>query len=391
MIERLATNLIKNLAEQFPAVLILGPRQCGKTTLARYFLSGHYLDLEKPSDQQIFSSDIEFALRQFDGSLLIDEAQTIPEIFPVLRALIDENRGQTGRYYLLGSVNPALVKEISESMAGRVGIVELTPFLFVETEKINLDFPAFWLKGGYPDALQSTGADQWIRWQENYVRTFVERDVARHGLKASPIQIRRLMGMLAGLQGELLNASEIGRSLGINYHTVNAHLDVLDAHFLIRRLQPYYANIGKRLVKSPKIYIRDAGLLHYLLNIQTDRQLLESYKRGSSFEGIVIEQIIAHEQLYRPGSRFYFYRTHAGTEVDLIVDHGWHRIGYEMKCARSLGKRDWSSLKAAMEDGVIDQGRFIYFGDREFDVAKGIRALNIEKFLRNQLSEDSKL
>ena len=212
-------------------------------------------------------------------------------------------------------------------MAGRVGIVELPPFLFVETEKINLDFPAFWLKGGYPDALQSTSADQWIRWQENYVRTFIERDVARHGLKASPIQIRRLMGMLDGLQGELLNASETGRSLGINHHTVNAHLDVLDAHFLIRRLQPYYANIGKRLVKSPKIYIRDAGLLHYLMNIQTDRQLLESYKRASSFEGIVIEQIIAHEQLYRPGSRFYFYRTHAGAEVDLIVDHGWHRIG----------------------------------------------------------------
>ena len=148
-----------------------------------------------------------------------------------------------------------------------------------------------------------------------------------HGLKASPIQIRRLMGMLDGLQGELLNASETGRSLGINHHTVNAHLDVLDAHFLIRRLQPYYANIGKRLVKSPKIYIRDAGLLHYLLNIQTDSQLLKSYKRGSSFEGIVIEQIIAHEQLYRPGSRFYFYRTRAGAEVDLIVDHGWHRIG----------------------------------------------------------------
>ena len=159
------------------------------------------------------------------------------------------------------------------------------------------------------------------------MRTFVERDVARHGMKASPIQIRRLMGMLAGLQGELLTASEIGRSLGINYHTVNAHLDVLDAHFLIRRLQPYYANIGKRLVKSPKIYIRDAGLLNYLLNIQTDRQLLKSYKRGSSFEGIVTEQIIAHEQLYRPGSRFYFYRTHAGAEVDLIVDHSWHRIG----------------------------------------------------------------
>jgi predicted AAA+ superfamily ATPase len=389
MIDRFATVLVNKLAAQFPAVLILGSRQCGKTTLARYFLTGDYLDLEKPSDQQVFSDDIEFALRQFDGPLIIDEAQTLPDIFPVLRALIDEKRNQTGRYYLLGSVNPALIKEIAESLAGRVGIVDLTPFLFVETEKREGGFADYWLKGGYPDACRSTDADQWIRWQENYVRTFVERDVTRHGLKASPVQIRRLLGMLAGLHGGLVNASEIGRSLGITYHTVNSHLDILEAHYLIRRLQPYYANIGKRLVRSPKIYIRDSGMLHYLLNIQTDRQLLESHKRGSSLEGLVIEQIAALEQLYNPGSRLFFYRTHAGAEVDLIVDRGRYRIGYEIKCAHSLAKRDWGGLKTAMDEGLIEQGRLIYFGEREFDIAERLHAVNIEKFLRNRISMNS--
>jgi predicted AAA+ superfamily ATPase len=389
MIKRLATDFTKKLAAQFPAVLILGPRQCGKTTLARSFLAGEYLDLEKPSDQQIFSDDIEFGLRQFGGPLIIDEAQTLPAIFPVLRALIDEDRARTGRYYLLGSVNPALVKGISESLAGRVGIVELTPFLFVETGNLDVDFSAYWLKGGYPDALRTADTGQWILWQENYVRTFIERDIARQGLKSSPIQIRTLMGMIAGLHGDLLNASEIGRSLGINYHTVRSHLDLLEAHFLIRRLPPYFINIGKRLVKSPRIYIRDTGLLHYLLNVQTDRHLLESHKRGSSFEGLVIEQIIAFEQLYRPGSRFYFYRTHTGSEVDLIVDRGRNRIGYEIKCASSVAKRDWNGLKTAMEDGVIDQGRFIYSGDREFDVSKEIHVVNVLNFLQHGLSDNS--
>lgn len=193
MITRLALDLIHELAEQFPVVLILGPRQCGKTTLARNFLSGDYYDLEKPSDRQIFLGDIEPTLRNKGRTLIIDEAQTLPELFPVLRSIIDEQRSP-GRFYLLGSVNPALIRHISESLAGRVGIVELTPFLFSESRKCGLNLPDAWLKGGFPNACQTTSPIQWTRWLEAYVQTFVERDLARYGLKNSSFDIRRFMG-----------------------------------------------------------------------------------------------------------------------------------------------------------------------------------------------------
>ncbi len=384
MIKRLAISVINKLAKQFPAVLILGPRQCGKTTLARNFLEGEYFDLEKPSDQQVFLGDVELALRRFQGPLIIDEAQTVPEIFPVLRALIDEKRRQTGRYYLLGSVNPALIKNISESLAGRVGILELTPFLFAEVASLKIDLPTFWLRGGYPDACRAKDESGWQRWQENYLRTFIERDVPRQGVKISPIQIRRLMGMLAHYHGGLLNASELGRSLGISYHTVNSHLDLLEGHFLIRRLPPYHPNIGKRIVKSPKIYLRDSGVLHHLLGIGNERNLLESPQRGNSWEGFMIEQLIALETLKNPGSRFYFFRTYAGAEIDLILERGTERIGYEFKCSVSTGRGDWANLKGGIADGVIDRGFVVYLGERNYPVADGIEAVSAESLLRRK-------
>jgi hypothetical protein len=306
MIPRQAIGLIKGLAAQFPAVLILGARQCGKTTLARSFLKGEYFDLEKPSDLQVFLADPELALRRFRAPLIIDEAQTLPEIFPILRSIIDERRSAKGRFFLLGSVNPALIKQISESLAGRVGVVELTPFLFAEAKKMGVDLATHWLRGGFPDACSEENAGNWQRWQENYIRMFTERDLLRHGVKLSHIQTRRLMTMLAHQHGQLMNASELGRSLGITYHTVNAYLDLLEGHYLCRRLTPYYANLGKRLVKSPKVYIRDSGVFHYLLGIADERQLLESPYRGNSWEGYMVEQLIAVEQLAHAGSQFFF-------------------------------------------------------------------------------------
>ncbi len=185
MIKRQAEIMVRELPQQFPAVLILGPRQCGKTTLARHFLTGEYFDLERPSDQQVFVDDIEFALQRLKTPLIIDEALTLPDLFPVLRSMIDLDRQQTGRYTLLGSVNPALVQHISESLAGRVGIVELTPFLFSEITDLNIDFTDFWLKGGFPDALKEKEGSKWQRWQENYLRTFIERDIPRYAVKIS--------------------------------------------------------------------------------------------------------------------------------------------------------------------------------------------------------------
>ena len=306
MIRRRAIGVVKDLAAQFPAVLILGARQCGKTTLARAFLKGEYFDLEKPSDLQVFLGDPELALRRFQSPIIIDEPQTLPEIFPVLRAMIDEKRAEKGRFFLLGSVNPALIKQISESLAGRVGVVELTPFLFAEAKGLGVGLATHWLRGGFPDACSEENTGKWQRWQENYVRMFTERDLLRHGVKLSHIQTRRLMTMLAHQHGHLMNASDLGRSLGITYHTVNAYLDLLEGHYLCRRLAPYYANLGKRLVKSPKVYIRDSGVFHYLLGILDERQLLESPYRGNSWEGYLVEQVIAVEQLAHAGSQFFF-------------------------------------------------------------------------------------
>jgi len=381
MITRVATALVNQFAEQFPAVLILGPRQCGKTTLAKHFLKGEYFDLEKPSDQQIFLGDIEVSLRRFEGPLILDEAQTVPKLFTLLRVMIDENRHKTGRYYLLGSVNPLLVRGISETLTGRVGVVELTPFLYPEATCLGLDMVTHWLKGGYPDACAERSETRWQRWQENYVRTLIERDLPRASIKLSSIEMRRLMGMIAHHHGGILRASDFGRSMGVSYHTVNHYLDVLEGYYLIRRLQPYYSNIGKRLVKAPKIYIRDSGLLHYLLGISNERVFLQSPLRGKSWEGYLVEQIISGEQIRRSGSQFFFYRTHAGAEIDLIIDRGHERIGFEFKCSASVTPRDWGTLQESLREGMIDRGYLLYLGDREFQATGQVEVMGAGSYL----------
>ena len=381
MIKRIAQTAVASIATQFPAVLIAGPRQCGKTTLAKGFLDGTYFDLEKPSDYEVFAGDPELALNRFSDPLILDEAQELPALFAVLRSVIDEKRKQNGRFYLLGSVNPALIRQISESLAGRVGMVELTPFLYPETIGLSVGLDDCWLRGGYPEVASETDADRRTRWLEQYVQSLVQRDLAGYGLKTSPQQMRRFLGMLAHVHGGLLNASELGRSLGVTYHTIGGHLDILEGHFLIRRLQPWHANIGKRLVKSPKLYVRDSGLLHYLLGIRTDRDLLESPRRGASWEGFLIEQLIALEQLTHTGSQFWFYRTQAGAEIDLVIERGGERIGYEFKCAASVSRGDASGLLAGISDGVVSRGYIVYAGKRQYPVAEHIEALPAEQLL----------
>jgi uncharacterized protein len=376
MIPRSAEPRLKRLAAQFPAVIMLGPRQCGKMTLARHFVNGRYFDLEKPSDLQVFTGDIEYALRQLKGPLILDEAQTLPALFPVLRALIDESRRAHGRFFLLGSVSPELVRNISETLAGRVGMLELTPFVYAEVAgRRGVKLETLWQRGGFPDAFLEREVQTWLAWHESYMRTFVERDIARHQLTLSAAEVGRLMRMLAHSHGGLLNYSSLGRSLGYSYHTVQNVVDLLEGYFLVRRLPPYHANVGKRLVKSPKLYVRDSGVLHYLLGIRDMDALVTSPARGNSFEGFMIEQIVTLENLHHAGSGFYFYRTHAGAEIDLLIDRGQSRIGFELKAAASTEPRDWQHLAAGVKDGLIDRGVVVYGGRRAFDVSATIRVV----------------
>jgi uncharacterized protein len=382
MLARNAELQLKKLATHFPAVILLGPRQCGKTTLARHFVAGRYFDLEKPSDLQVFSGDIEYALRQLKGPLILDEAQTLPALFPVLRSLIDESRRANGRFFLLGSVSPELVRNISETLAGRVGILELTPFLYAEVAgRRAVKLETLWQRGGFPDAFLARSDEQWQEWQEGYLRTFVERDVARHRLTISSAEVRRLMTMLAHAHGGILNYSNLGRSLGYSHHTVQNLLDLLEGYFLVRRLAPYHANLGKRLVKAPKAYIRDTGLLHYLLGIGNLDALFTSPARGNSFEGFLIEQIIALEKLHAPGSNFYFFRTYTGAEIDLLIDRGQSRIGFEFKTGVAIAPRDWVHLQAGIADGVIDKGIVVYNGTRSFAANEHIRVVPASELL----------
>ncbi|MGH8287752.1 MAG: ATP-binding protein [Steroidobacteraceae bacterium] len=382
MIRRSLELRLKELARQFPAILLLGPRQCGKTTLVRHFVDAKYFDLERPSDSQVFESDVEYALQRLKGPLILDEAQTLPALFPALRSIIDDERRKSGQYYLLGSVSPVLVKGISESLAGRIGILELTPFLYAEVagrRGANLD--TLWLRGGYPDAYLAKSVEQWRDWQESYIRTFIERDVARHQLRLSAADIRRLLTMLAHQHGGLLNHSDLGRSLGCNYHTVQNTLDLFVGYFLVRRLEPYHTNLGKRLVKAPKVYLRDSGLLHHLLGIATSDALLASPARGNSFEGFMIQQIAALEEIRHPASRFYFFRTHAGAEIDLIIDRGSERIGVEFKAGAAIEPRDSLNLQRGIEDGVIDRGIIAYQGSRRFEAREGLSVIPAEAIL----------
>jgi predicted AAA+ superfamily ATPase len=245
-----------------------------------------------------------------------------------------------------------------------------------------MDPVEFWLRGGFPDACLEKEPDKWSEWQEAYLRTFVERDLPRHGLSASAVEMRRFMTMSAHLHGGLLNASELGRAMGVNYHTIQKYLDVVEGHYLVRRLPPWTGNIGKRLVRAPKVYLRDSGMLHHLLGIAKEKDLLASPRRGFSFEGFMIEQLIALEQLKGPGCEFSFFRTSGGAEVDLVVRRAGRSEGYEFKSALSVRRRDASGLRAALDAGVIDRGLVVHLGDRDFALYDDVEAAGAARLLQ---------
>jgi uncharacterized protein len=350
-----------DLWRKFPAVLILGARQVGKTTLAREtFPEMAYCDLEEPSLRQIFVDDPTFQIEQrARPSIILDEAQSVPEVFRSLRGLIDQKRSVKGRFLLLGSAQPSLIRSVSETLAGRVGIIELDPLTASEADRGSAPLPweNVWLCGGFPDALRGPFRE----WWEFYLRTYVERDLPQLGVAADPLLLRRVLTMVAHSQAGLLNASQLGNSLGVSYHTVQRYLDILEQSFLLRRLSPYFRNVGKRLTKSPKIYLRDTGLLHHLLNIGSIEELGNHPARGASWETFVIEDLIRREKIRHPLTQFYFWRTAVGSEIDLIMERGSRRFAIEVKSGRG-DARAARLLEAAMADAdaakgwILDQG-----------------------------------
>lgn len=321
-VQRLIQNELIELVDQFPVVGIIGSRQVGKTTLAKHLINNInkeclYLDLELPEDQSKLYEPQLFLEQHYDKCVILDEIQQIPELFPVLRALIDKQK-TAGRYIILGSATPELLKQSSETLAGRIAYKELSPFNYSEISD-NSDINSHWFRGGFPQAFLSQNEEYYKNWMKNFIQTYLERDLPMLGLSASPSLIRRLWTMLAHFHGGIWNASNFANSLGVTTPTVNRYLDFLESAFIINRLQPFYMNLKKRLVKSPKIYIRDNGILHYLTGIMNFEVLQGNVLLGNSWEGYVIEQI---NQILPGEIALFYYRTHNGSESDLVMVRG---------------------------------------------------------------------
>lgn len=367
MYERLALPRLVALARQFPAVAVLGARQAGKTTLVRAaFPAFAYVDLEDPRTAVRFRDDARVALDAAAGvGLVLDEVQAVPELFAALRGAIDADRQRAGHFIVLGSAQPALVRGIAESLAGRIGVVELDPLAACEAASgtAPAEWRDVWLKGGFPDAL----AGDHRAWWEAYLRMLLERDLPQYGAGADPILLRRLLTMLAHQQGGIFNASALAGALGVSYHTVQRHVETFEAVFLVRRLHPYFRNVGKRLVKAPKLYLRDSGLLHHLLGISTHDQLASHPVQGASWEGFVAEDILRRERVAQPESQAFYWRTAAGAEIDLLLDRADERVAIEIKSGRPNGAAV-RALRDAMPDAGATRAWFV-------DQGTGIEAL----------------
>ncbi len=365
MLSKLARNAISEQIgggfRQAPIVALLGPRQCGKTTLARLVEAGrpgavHFFDLEHPRDLARLADPL-LALEGLGGIVILDEIQHKPELFPLLRVLADRNP-LPARFLILGSASPALMRDAAESLAGRVFFIEMTGFRLHEVGPGFAD--RLWIRGGFPRSYLAATELESYAWREDFIRTFLERDLPQLGISIPAVAMRRFWTMLAHLHGRFWNAAELARAIGSSQPTAQRYLDILTGSFVVRALQPWFENIKKRQVKSPKIYIRDSGLLHALLGIQTDEGLLSHPVVGASWEGFVLEQLIA---LYGD-SHAYTWRTRAGAELDLLLTRDGRRYGFEIK--RASAPTTTRSMHAALADLKLEKlivvipGRDVY-------------------------------
>jgi len=384
MVIRSAQSKVQDLLRLFPVVAIIGPRQCGKTTLAKTIMAGWpekfvYMDLELQRDLYKLSDQEAYLLNHESETVIIDEIQRKPDLFPSLRALVDQNR-IPGRFLILGSASPDLIRQSTETLAGRIAYLELTPFLLHEVKSVyTLD--QLWLKGGFPGSLASD--NMWLIWMQNFVMTYLERDLPQLGFAANSVAARRLWTMLAHNHANLVNFSELGRSLELNHNTIKSYIDFMEKAFLIRQIHPYTINLGKRMVKTPKVYIRDSGIFHFLLGIEHLEDLFGNLKLGASWEGFVIEQIVGS----LPANRgVYFYRTHEGSELDLVIEKAGESLaGIEIKYGSDIRPSKGNTLAA---NALNLKHRFVVTREREdFTMSNGFRACSLERFLSQYLPE----
>ena len=368
--QTLSDAVVRGLSEG-PAVALLGARQVGKTTLARQVLSGWrgpsaVFDLEVTADREALSATPERLLRAGEGLVVLDEVQRMPGLFEVLRPICDDP-GRRAVFLLLGSASLDLVKGVSETLAGRMLFVDVGGFSLAEVGPGHQD--RLWMRGGFPRAFLAPSAAAWTRWMDSFSRTFLERDIPGLGSRVSPAALGRFWRMLAHGHGQVWNASDLARSMDVGVTAVNHYRDLLAGAFMIRVLPPWFENLGKRLVKSPKVYLRDSGVLHFLLGVQAMEDLPVHPRYGASWEGFALEQtLLVH------GERdAYFYATHRGAELDLLLLRRGRRWGFEFKCTDA--PRTTKSMHVVIDDLGLEHLWVVYPGDREYPLADAITAL----------------
>jgi len=372
------TFFLRRITELFDVhtvVAILGPRQCGKTTLARAFARSAgpekvtVFDLEDPTDVALLENP-RLALQDLLGLVIIDEVQRTPGIFEVLRVLVDRENNPC-RFLVLGSASRDLIQQSSETLAGRIGHMELTPFSLTETTTQALQ--RLWLRGGFPPSFLAKSEAASTQWRKAYISTYLERDIPSLGIDIAPQSLRRFWSMLAHYHGQLINYSELGRSFGVADTTVRRYLDVLSATFMVRQLMPWHENLKKRQVKRPKVYLRDSGIFHTLMGINNRETLARNPKLGSSWEGFAIEEIIRFHRLAE--GEVYFWNTHGVAELDLMLLIDGKRHGFEVKYTDR--PRVTRSIRTAADDLKLDELYIVYPGDKSVTLSDGIRAIGL--------------
>jgi predicted AAA+ superfamily ATPase len=349
-------------------VTLLGPRQCGKTTLAREFVapdSLNYFDLEDPASLARLSEP-DMALRPLKGLVVIDEVQRRPGLFPLLRVLADRHP-LPARFLILGSASPELLRQSSETLAGRIETVPLEGFRLRDLGASAQ--PRHWIRGGFPLAFTARNEGDSIAWRKQFLQTFLERDLPQLGIQITAAALSRFWHMVAHYHGQTWNAAEFARALAVNESTVRRYLDLLSGVFMVRQLPPWFENLGKRQVKAPKVYVRDSGLLHALLGINGARELAFHPKIGASWEGYAVEEVI---KALRPDAA-YHWATHGGAEIDLLLLHGGRRIGIE--CKRSDAPTLTPSMRIALADLKLNELKVVYPGERSYRLAPNVEVV----------------